>query len=211
MASYHFDKAGKIINSIDEKQAQEKDLLGLLYFLKGNLALNSKKYFDEVQFFFNWILEKESKQDITCQRLLALNGLGIIYFKKDKLRLADYYFDQINRILVLDKKTINDKRAAHLLANLANFYSSNQDYSKSLQAIKRALEIVKSSKDFSYTEQLLYLKAYDLFQIDKQSREIEKILRQAQAFAQFNENKVVEEYIDYYFQKNIFKAKKDIG
>ncbi len=104
MASYHFDKAGKIINSIDEKQAQEKDLLGLLYFLKGNLALNSKKDFDEAQFFFNWILEKESKQGITCQRLLALNGLGIIYFQKNKFRLAAYYFDQINRILVLDKK-----------------------------------------------------------------------------------------------------------
>ncbi|MDN6968096.1 helix-turn-helix transcriptional regulator [Oenococcus sp. UCMA 17063] len=209
MASYHFDKSEKIINSINEEEAQENNLLGFLYFLKGNLALNYKKDFDEAQFFFNWILEKESNQLITCERLLSLNGLGVIYFQKDKFQLAAYYFDQINNILVLDKKAVNeDKRAVHLLANLANFYASNQNYSKSLQAIKKALETVKNSKDFSYTEQLLYLKAYDLFQIDKQSKEIEKILRQAQAFAQFNENKVVEEHIDYYYQKHIFKAKR---
>lgn len=209
MSAYRFDEAEKIINTIDEKQSQEKHLKTVLYFLKGNLALNQRKDFDEAQYYFNWILEEKSNQRDSYERLLALNGLGIIYFQKNKLQIADHYFEEIYEVLLVNQRIFVNKKRIHILSNLANFYASKKDYEKSLQVIEYSLEIIKQTQDFSYIERLLYLKAYNLFQIKDDDMLVEQTIKQAQVFAQFNGNQIVEEYVDYYLQNKRFKNTKN--
>ncbi|MFT9267207.1 helix-turn-helix domain-containing protein [Oenococcus sp.] len=205
-SSYHFEKAAKLLDSIKENQARDKGLLNVLYYLKGNLALNWKKDFDEAQFFFNWILEHTANDQISYEQLFALKGLGIIYFEKNKSDLAAYYFDQINQVIVEDKKFPDNQRSVHLLANLANFYASNKQFKKSLKASQAGLDIIKETKVFSYLEQLLYARAYALTQTEADSEQVKSLLQQAQAFARFSGNQSVVDYVDHYFQTGEFKA-----
>lgn len=78
-----------------------------------------------------------------------------------------------------------------------------------MQVIEYSLEIIKQTQDFSYIERLLYLKAYNLFQIKDDDMLVEQTIKQAQVFAQFNGNQIVEEYVDYYLQNKRFKNTKN--
>ncbi len=119
---------------IDDKElkGQNFDIIGLIYFTKGQLDTSLEYYQMSLQIFE----ETGNKQDIAE----AFNNIGIMYFYKGQL---DTSLEYHQKSLQIREEIGNKQDISRSFNNIGNIYTTKGELNTALECLQKSLQIVK--------------------------------------------------------------------
>lgn len=158
-------------------------------YLYGITNVLGKKNNDKGLYFFSKVLEINKDVNYVA---LSKNGLGIIYATKGELEAAQDYFSSSLNDIQSTKQTKNVE-TLKIYYNVGKFCSSLKDYQRAFDLVEEGLEIAREKMTLYLVDYLSYEKAFNARALKK--KEYLDFYRDAQAFASFNLNDIVQEQI----------------
>lgn len=169
------------------------------FYLKGMIYTLTNNQVSKTLFNFTKILDELDEQHRTIYSQLAYLGSGILYARKNSMDHADFFFAKVIGFLqehADDDFSENDfshyLRILTLMYYVAEYHALEHRIKISNQVLAAAVQICARNHVTYYLPRIKLLAANNALTEGKSSKEIMTLLDEADVFARFNDNNVVQ-------------------
>lgn len=194
-----YPKVSNSLAEVDVSAINNTSLRMQFYYLKGLFTALTNGKTEETFFYFSQILDDLDEKHQTIYSYLSYIGLGIVYFRLNQIKEAEFYFSKVLNYIHLheDEKYQKDSlnfylRILTLVFFTAEFYSEAGDYEVSGDLISRGITLCSEQHITYYLPRLKFLAAKIAMKKDQPKNVVDGLLTEALAFAKINHNEVVE-------------------
>lgn len=186
----------KKVQLADLKSPQDKMqyyyVKGMIYTLTNNNASTSL-------FNFTKILDELDEQHRTIYSPLAYLGSGILYARQNSMEHADFFFSKV--ISYLRSKADEDLAGAErnyylrivtMMYYAAEYRALNKRLAVSNRVLETTTKICAGNRVTYFLPRIKLLEANNAIELGESSDKIRRLLTEAEVFARFNSNNVVE-------------------
>lgn len=195
----NYPKVSKSLAEINVDEINNTRLKMQFYYLKGlfNALTNGKS--EETFFYFSQILDDLDEKHQSLYSYLSYIGLGILYFRINQIKEAEFYFSKVLNYAHLhedetfQKESLNAYlRILTLVFFTAEFYSEVEDYDVSDEFISHGIKLCSEQHITYYLPRLKFLAAKIAIGRNEPKNVVDGLLTESLAFAKINHNEVVE-------------------
>lgn len=180
--SFEYDKAYAILETMQDADIDDSRIMNAIEYYQAYLNYWIKGDEASALFYFNNVLTKTKSGD--DYYILSNNGLGTVFDKRgDKKYAEKYYRNVLLEIEQLDKIPL---RYVTIFFNIAQFYSSINEYRKAVDVCNQGIEVTRSYQSTYCLEALLYEKAFNTCKLDDES--YKELYEDARKVAIYNNN-----------------------
>ena len=142
----------------------------------------------DILFTFDQLLLKEDKNEIF--RLLAYNGLGILYAKNNNFEKATLYFDKVfEKVFKYQIKTTEDTwRVLNIVYHCGEFYSRRKEWKISDELMRYAIGICSDNHVTYYLARASAILAENAICKNEETTLILELIQDSIAYAKINRN-----------------------
>lgn len=186
----------KKVQLADLKSPQDKMqyyyVKGMIYTLTNNNASTSL-------FNFTKILDELDEQHRTIYSPLAYLGSGILYARQNSMEHADFFFSKV--ISYLRSKADEDLAGAErnyylrivtMMYYAAEYHALNKRLAVSNRVLETTTKICAGNHVTYFLPRIKLLEANNAIELGESSDKVRRLLTEAEVFARFNSNNVVE-------------------
>ena len=169
------------------------------YYLKGMIYTLINKPVSKTLFNFTKILDELDEQHRSIYSQLAYLGSGILYARQNSMDHADFFFSKVINFL---QEHVNDDfsedgsnhylRILTLMYYVAEYHTLGQRLKISNQVLTAAVQICAENHVTYYLPRIKLLAANNALAEGKSNEQIMRLLNEADVFARFNANNVVQ-------------------
>ena len=195
----HFPQAVSNLKKIRLEELKSPQDRMQYYYLKGMIYTLTNNNASTSLFNFTKILDELDEQHRTIFSPLAYLGSGILYARQNSMEHADFFFSKV--IAFLRSKADEDLagvdrnyylRIVTMMYYAAEYHSLNKRLEVSNQVLEATIKICASNHVTYFLPRIKLLEANNAIELGENSKKIRRLLTEAEVFARFNKNNVVE-------------------
>lgn len=195
----HFPQAVSKLKQIRQADLKAPQDEMQYYYLKGMIYTLTNNNTAMSLFNFTKILDELDEQHRSIYSQLAYLGSGILYARQNSMEHADFFFGKV--IAFLRSKAAEDLatvpqdyylRIITMMYYAAEYHSLNKRFAVSNQVLETTTQICASRHVTYFVPRIKLLAANNAIALEENTAKVRRLLTEAEVFARFNGNSVVE-------------------